>query len=128
MSEPNQPAKASLRDVLNYKIESYITEEDVKIVREHFKDNPKLLNVIRKVFVPTSSDSALPVEEMGKDMWFQGTDFASLSKDEAYVRILARQEAIKFVFGGIISLKQIANISEEDELNRAARRDKDSTK
>ena len=124
----SEPAKASLRDVLNYNVESYITEEDVKIVREHFKDNPKLLNLIRKVFMPTMSDGMLPVEEIGKDMWFAGVDFSSLTKEEAYVRILARQEAIKFIAGGIMSLKQIASISEEDELNRAARRAKDSVK
>jgi hypothetical protein len=124
----SEPAKANLRDVLNYEIESYITRDDVKIIREHFKDNPALMRVVRKVFMPTISDGELPVEEVGKDMWFAGVDFGSLTKDEAYVRILARQEAIKFIAGGMMSLKQISNITEEDDLNRAARRAKDSVK
>jgi hypothetical protein len=124
----DEPAKANIRDILNYQVESYITEDDVRIIREHFKDNPILLQVIRKVFMPSISYAQMPVEELGKDMWFAGVDFSTLSKDEAYVRILARQEAIKFIVGGMISLKQISNISEEDDLNRAARRQKDSSK
>lgn len=120
--------QAKLKDILNYPVDSYITEQDRQIIKDHFHGNWKLLEVVRKVFMPTITDGGLPVEEMAKDMWFAGTDFAALTKDEAYVRILARQEAIKFVAGGIMSLKQIAHISEESASEKALRRAKDSAK
>lgn len=124
----SEPSPVRIQDVLNYKIETYITDEDRQLIKEHFKDNPALLRVVRKVFMPTLSDPSLPVEEMSKDLWFSGIDFATLSKDEAFVRILAKQEAIKFVAGGVMSLKQIANIKEEDPNVIEARRAKDSAK
>lgn len=124
----SQPSPVKIQDVLNYRIESYITEEDKKIIQNHFKDNPALMRVIRKVFMPTITDASLPIEEMSKDLWFGGMNFAELSQEEAFVRILAKQEAIKFIAGGIMSLKQIANIKDEDPSAIAARRAKDSLK
>lgn len=123
-----QKSNVGIRDILNYRVEEYITEEDRKIIRDIFKDNDTLLRVIRKVFMPTVSDANLPVEELSKDLWFAGVDFVSLSKDEVQARVIARAEAIKFVAGGIMSLKQIANIKEETEMEKAMRRQKDSTK
>lgn len=120
--------KAQLKDIISYKPEDYLNVEEIAIIRNTFKENPALLKVLRKVFLPTITDSSLPVEEFGKDLWFVGTDFSALSKDEVQARVIARQEAIKFVMGGIISLKQIANMSEETEMEKALRRSKDSTK
>lgn len=119
--------KAQLKDIINYKPDEYLTVEEIAIIRSTFKDNHALLKVLRKVFMPTITDGSLPLEEMGKDLWFVGTDFSLLSKEEIQARVIARQEAIKFIAGGFISLKQIANMREENEMEKALRRSKDST-
>ena len=122
------PQKATLKDLITYKPEQYMTDEELSLIKSVFKDNVKLLRALRKVFLPTVSDPNLPIEEFGKDLWFAGVDFSQLSKEEVQQRVIAKSEAIKFVMGGFIYLKQMANITEESPMEAALRRSQDSNK
>jgi hypothetical protein len=120
--------KASLRDVLNYEPEQYLSEDEVALIRSTFKDNPRLLAVLRKVLLPTISDPTLPIEEMGHDAYLAGVDWAQIPSDQIKPIILGRSEAIKFVIGALIKLKVIANAQDESPYQKEMRRKLDSTK
>lgn len=119
---------ASLRDLIKYEPEKYMTDDEVSLIRSTFRDNPRLIAVLRKVFLPTVQDPALPVEEIANDIWFAGKQWDAVPNEQIKSLVVARQEAIKFIMGGFISLKQLANTSEESEMEAALRRSKDSTK
>jgi hypothetical protein len=123
-----QPKKASLSDVLNYVPEQYLSADELSWIRSTFKDNPKAINTLRKLFLPTISDATLPVEQMGDDAFSSGLDFMSMPAEHAKVIAAARQDAIKFIFGGIIKTKIIAQSEDESPMESALRRSKDSTK
>jgi hypothetical protein len=116
-----------LADVINYKPDSYLTEEDIALIRDTFRNNERLIRVLRKIFLPSVGDNALPLEELGKDMWLN-MDFAQMANDEIKPIVLARQDAIKFIMGALIQLKVIANTDLESPLNAELKKQKDSTK
>jgi len=123
-----QEQKATLRDVINYEQESYINDNDIAVIQSTFKDNPRLLHVLRKVFLPSIGDPELPVEEISKDAWLNMTDWAMMPADQVKPLIVARSEAIKFVAGGLIQLKIIANSGAKSIQELREIRKKDSTK
>lgn len=128
MEQPNGEARVSLRDLLNYDPDKYITDEEVAWIKTTFKDNPWAINVLRKMFLPTTYD--LPLERLGEDVWFKGgADYAQIPEQEAKSIIVARQDAIKFVLGGLIALKNLAHSEDQEtELERKHRLAKDSAK
>lgn len=124
MSE-QQPAQ--LRDVLNYNPEEYLNEDDKAWIRATFKDNPRAVQTIRKLFIPNAMD--LPVEEMTNDVWFQGgVDWAMLPESEVKSLIVGRQESIKRVMNGLVQLKMYANLSPKTPDEREAEAKKNSSK
>jgi hypothetical protein len=125
---PEGQQKASLKDVLNYDVETYFTPDEISFIKSTFKDNKKIIAVLRKALIPTFSDPDLPLEEVGKDMWMAGINMAQVPQDELKILVLARQEAIKFIVGALIQLKMLANTKEESPMEAALRRSKDSTK
>jgi hypothetical protein len=120
--------KATLRDVLNYEPEQYLSEDEVALIRSTFKDNRRLIAVLRKVLLPTISDPSLPIEEMAHDAYLAGVDWAAMPADEIKPLILARSEAIKFVAGALMKLKVIANTVGESPYQTELRRKQDSAK
>lgn len=120
--------KVKLRDLLGYEAETYLSQEEVDLIRNVFKYNPQLIKVLRKVLIPTIHDLELPIEELGKDAWMMGLDFQSMQESEIKSIVLGRQEGIKFVIGGLISLKNIASQEEESEQDKKLRDAKNSTK
>lgn len=127
MEQQNQQ-RASLRDILNYEPEEYLSEDELNWIRDTFKGNEKGINVIRKLFMPNVKD--LPVEEMAKDVWFAGGfDPANMMAEEAKILMTARQDAIKLIMGGLIQLKSLSHTTRvETEAEKALRKQKDSTK
>ncbi len=119
---------ATLSDIINYEPDTYLTVEDLDIIRSTFKGNKRLMRVLRKIMVPSVGDTELPVEEMGNDAWLAMRDWAQVPADEAKILMVARQEALKFIFGGFIKLKMIANSTEESPMSKDVRRKMDSTK
>ena len=120
--------KATLQDIINYEPDTYLTADDLAIIRSTFKDNKRLMHVLRKIMVPSVGNPELPVEEMGNDAWLAMRDWAQVPADEAKILMVARQEALKFIFGGFIKLKMIANSTDESPLSTQQRRKLDSTK
>lgn len=119
--------KATLRDVLNYDPEQYLSEDEVALIRSTFKDR-RLIAVLRKVLLPTISDPSLPVEEMGHDVYLTGVEWGQLPNEQVKSIMLARADAIKFILGALIKLKIIANSTEESPFSKEVRRKMDSTK
>lgn len=120
--------KATLRDVLNYDPEQYLSEDEVALIRSTFKDNKRLITILRKVLLPTISDPSLPIEEMGHDAYMAGIEWSQIPSQEIKPIILARAEAIKFVMGALIKLKVIANATDESPFSKEVRRKQDSAK
>jgi hypothetical protein len=117
----------SLRDLLNYEAETYLNVDDISWIQSTFKNNPRAIHTLRKCFMPTVLD--LPVEEMTNDVWFKGGfDPAQVPDEHLKPLIVARQEVIKFIMGGLINLKQIANTPVASPMSEELRRKKDSTK
>jgi hypothetical protein len=120
--------RATLRDVINYEPDTYLTQDDIKLIQATFRGNNELVAVLRKVLLPSVGDPNLPIEELNKDMWLVGRDYAQIPDDAIKSIVLARQDAIQFVLGGLIQLKVIANSKTEDPMETAFKRAKDSTK
>jgi hypothetical protein len=57
-----------------------------------------------------------------------GKSWTQIPENERASMVLARQEAIEFIVGGLIMLKNLANIKEESPQEKANRREKDSSK
>jgi hypothetical protein len=120
--------KTTLSDIINYDPDTYLSLDELALIRSTFKDNPRLLKVLRKLMVPSVGNPELPVEEMGNDAWIAMRDWSQIPADEAKILMVARQEALKFIFGGMIKLKMIANSSDESPMSAQLRRKQDSTK
>lgn len=125
---PKDHERASLRDVLNYEPEKYLSDEEVALIKSTFRNNPALLAVIRKIMLPTIADPSLPIEEMANDVLLTGVDWMSMPSEHVKPIIQGRMEAIKFVAGGLIKLKVISSAKEENPFEEALRRKKDSAK
>ena len=128
MEQPNNVAGMSIEDVLGDAFETYLTLEDAKLIRDTFKDNPRLLRTLQKVFIPTISDPEMPPEQMASDFWMQGKDWASLPVEEVKALVSGRQDALQFILGGLLRIKSIANTKEESLQEMAKRRQQDSNK
>ena len=124
------PKKASLEDVISYTPEQYFTDDEIALIRSVFngKNGAKLVSVIRKVMLPTISDPNLPIEELGKDIFMATIDFKMMPEAEVKSTAVALQLTAKAVLGGLIQLKNIANIKEETESERRARMEKNSSR
>ena len=118
--------KSSLRDVINYKPEEYLTERDIALIQKSI--TPAVLTVLRKVLIPTISDPDLPIEDYGKDFFLEGIQWGTLSKEEIVPRAIARELSLKFIVGGLIKLKIISSMKKETPQEAEARKGKDSTK
>lgn len=127
MAEPTK-SPLSLRDVLNYEAEQHLSPEEVKWIQRTFKDNAMGVGVLRKLLVPTVNDPTLPIEEFANDAFNAKLDWTQIPADEAKIIAAARQDAMKFIFGGLVKLKIIAASEPEDSTAAEARRKKDDTR
>lgn len=121
-----EPRPVQLRDVLPYEPETYLTESDLKWIQDVFRGDERGIKILRKLFLPTALDPELPIEEISGDAWMANIDFTQMQVGEVKAIVLGRQDAIKFVIGGLLKLKVIANQKEETPQNREIRRAKDS--
>lgn len=128
--KPTQDEMASIEEIVGYKPETYLSDEEIEIIRTVFagRQGAILMHILRKVLMPTVLDPDLPIEEMGKDMWLNQIDFKTLSADEAKAISMGLQMTTKAIFGSLIQLKQLALVKEESPEDRAARRRKNSAR
>ena len=120
--------RASLQDVINYIPEQYFSEDELNLIRNTFRGNSALFKVLRKVFIPTISDPELPIEKFGDDFFLSGRQYASIPENEIKSIVLAREEALKFIVGGLIQLKNMSNTKVETDEQIKTRLKKDSVK
>lgn len=118
----------TLDELLPYVPDMYLKPDEVKELQTVFKGNERLIKILRKLFLPSALDPELPIEEMMGDAWMVDKDFSQMQVAEIKTIVLARQDAIKFILGGLIKLKVIANSSDMSETEKAYARSKDSTK
>ena len=120
--------KITMEDLLKGNFRPYISADDIGLIRETFKNNQRLLKVLQKVFLPSAGDSEMSPEEFGRDIWMKGVDWSQVADKEAKPLIVGRDLAIKFIMGGLIHLRELAEAKEETPTERALRLKKDSSK
>lgn len=128
MAEPTKDQRASLKDAINYQPDNYLSPDEITLIQNTFKGNNTLVNILRKLFIPTITDAELPLESFGSDTFLLGREYAQIPEAEIKSLIVAREDAIKFICGGLIKLKVIANMSKETDIEASFRRSKDSAK
>jgi hypothetical protein len=101
--------KVSLKDVLNYEPEMYYTPAELAFIRQTFKGNKALFKVLRKALIPTISDPEMPLEKMGDDFFLSARNWDQIPEGERGTLVVARQEALKFIVGGLVALQILAN-------------------
>lgn len=120
--------RVTLSDILNYEADTYLNANDIELIRSTFKDNPRLLRVLRKVLLPSIGDPEMPMEELGSDAWMAMREWDQIPADEAKIMMVSRQDALKFIAGGLIKIKIIANQAVESPEAKKLRMMKDSSK
>lgn len=120
--------KSGLGDILNYDPGNYFSEQEIGLIQSTFNGNQALLNVLRKILLPTLGDPEMPIEQYGNDVYLSAREWAQIPADEAKVMMVARQDAIKFIAGGLIRLKVIAQSRKPSEQEAAAKAEADSAK
>lgn len=115
-------------DVLGETMETYLTQEDAEIIHDAFKGNKRLMKAVQKVFLPTIQDPEMPPESIGEDFWLAGKQWDNMPVDEIKALVVARQDTIRHVMGGLIRIKALANVKRESIQEMKNRRRKDSTK
>ncbi len=86
--------------------ERRITDEEIEILKGMFKDNDKLLKVIRKIFLPEVTPDAPLGENI--DLWMT-TPIKDMSPEQALINITARNHLITHVEQSLMQLKILAN-------------------
>lgn len=119
--------KSKLEDVLNYEMEEYLSKDEMGLIRATFR-SPRVMKVLRKVFIPTIADPELPIEQIGNDMWMVGRKWDQIPAAEKAHLVSAREDAIKFIMNGLVRLSVLANSKEETAVEKSARISKDSTR
>lgn len=122
----DKPTKSPFQ--VNYKAPERISEEEKSLIRNTFKDNDVLLNVLKKILLPSYTDDSTPFEMSGADVFSMGRDWASMPTEEVKALVVARQDTINFIAGALTWLKITANEKAESEQELSDRRTKDSLK
>ena len=81
------------------------SEEELGVIKGVFKNNPKLLKLLRKVFLPEYDPNA-PLGQT-VDLWMT-VDIRGLTPDQALIRLLARNELITHVEQQLLQLNILA--------------------
>lgn len=118
----------NLKDLLEYDTDTYLKPEELALIKSTFRGNKTIFKVLKKLLLPSIFDQDMPVEELGNDVWLVGRDYSAIPNDEVKSIVLARQEAIKFICGGLVKLRVIAESKTETPEEVALRRKSDSTK
>jgi hypothetical protein len=118
----------TIEEVLGETFETYLTTEEAEVIRDAFRGNKKLLKALQKIFLPTVQDPEMPAESMAEDFWMSGKQWDNIPADECKALVVARQDTIKHVLGGILRIKAIMNVQDGDLQKIADKRRKDSAK
>lgn len=88
------------------------TENELALIKSTFKGNTELLKLLRKVFLPYYD----PKSPYGQviDLWMT-LDLRQLTPEQAYTRLLARNELIMHVEQQLIQLSFLAEDKSDKE-------------
>ena len=99
-------------------------EGELELIRTTFKDNPALLKLLRKVFLP-EYDPKAPLGQ-AFDLWMT-LQIQGMTPDVAYVHMLARNQVITHVEQQLLQLDALAGIEPENPKQIAERAKKNGT-
>lgn len=105
--------------------EMRITPDEIKIIKDTFKDNLPLLKILRKIFLPAFDPNA-PLGQT-VDLWM-GIQTEGKTDAEIARNTLVREQLIKHVESQLIQLNFLAEVKEETEEETKKRQEKDSNK
>jgi hypothetical protein len=98
------------------------TEDELRLVQETFKNNEKLLKVMRKVFLPELDPDA-PLGQV-IDLWVS-IPLKEMNPQDAMVNMLARNQLIMHVEQQLMQLQSLANREQLTEEQRQLKEKKD---
>lgn len=101
------------------------TDKELALLKGTFKGNLDLIKLLRKIFLPEFN----PYAPLGQnvDLWMT-VDLRSLSPQDAYLKILARNELIMHIEQQLLQINILAEMKEETPKEKEERAKKDSTK
>ena len=102
-----------------------ITEDEIRTIKQVFKDNDALLKLLRKIFLP-EYDPKAPIAQT-VDLW-SVKDISSMTPEECKIYFLARKDLIMHVEAQIQQLKLLADMKTETKEEKESRLRKDSLK
>ena len=105
--------------------EMRITPDEVKIIRDIFRGNDRLLKLLRKIFLP-EYDPKAPLGQT-VDLWM-GIQTDGKTDAEIARNTLVREQLIKHVESQLIQLNFLAQSEEETSEEKAVREKKNSNK
>lgn len=103
-----------------------ITPEEIALIKSAFKGNIRLLQVLRKVFLPEID----PYAPLGQqvDLWLSLTEIKQLAPDVAYQYIMIRNGIIGHVENQLIQLNVLAEMEDAKPDELKAKRETNSAK
>lgn len=101
------------------------SDNELELLKKTFKDNEHLLKLLRKIFLPEYDFSA-PLGQV-MDLWLT-VDVRNLDPQQAYVRLLARNELITHVETMLLQINSLANMKLDTPEEVEAKKKKDSMK
>ena len=100
--------------------------EEVSIIKGTFKNNPTLLRLLRKVFLPEQVDESLPIGQVA-GLWMD-VNFREMDANDIKALAIARQEIVKMTEFYLLQLQVIADGADVTTEELAAVRAKNSAK
>lgn len=101
------------------------TQPELDLIKSTFKDNEKLLKLLRKVFLP-EYDPQAPFGQT-VDLWMT-IDLSNLSPEEQIIRLIARNTIITHIEAQLMQLNTLAELKELTPQERAEKAMQDSMK
>lgn len=102
-----------------------ISEIEVDLIKKTFKDNEKLLKLLRKIFLP-ELDPDTPLGQ-NIDLWMT-VPIGQMTSDQAVINILARNQLINHIEQQLIQLNILANTDAKSLAEVKEQMRKNSTK
>lgn len=106
------------------------TDEELQLIKDHFADNEPLLKLLRKVLLPSVTDSAAQIGGLTSDVFLHpDLDVKNYaSAEQALIGIQAHSKALQHVSQSLFSLKMLAGQKKETVGETKKRLEQDSSK
>ena len=102
-----------------------ITPDEIQLLQMHFKDNPMLLKLLRKLFLPEFDPNA-PLGQ-SVDLWTI-KDISSMTPEECKIYFWTRRDLIMHIESQLLQIDSLAGMKLESPKEKESRIKKDSQK